>query len=498
MTVLDQRAPLIVEKVDENGGYLPGAKLALYDPKGNEVASWISGNGPEEIDITRPTFPDVDANPMPADNVGPVIYTLKELEAPEGYEKAEDVKFKLYPCGKWDYESGSEPSVPHDPLDPSAIKQGCDSASADDSADSSISEPCRSIVPETLETEPGTSRIKYSHIDPVRMVDDTSAAPEIEREENEFVIFKSDQYQTPLEEVPFEVYAKPTLSYEAEVKVRKNWEYEGASTITDQIGTERHAFVTTMYNLNSQAGGVLNNGEYSFPYSFMANLKAKATVTKNGQKETFTGSTLSELLGSDLTTGHAVEARNVNIEGREIGAAQYWYYEGAAEEELGTFRMKEGETVTIRETMEGSPAGRDLTVTGIINGQSVNLFTDYIRQDGFGRYNIFANKGYGQTPFTRIDKEYLTFFPELVSVENEYDTYLHNPFYDVFGEPYTSSNFVHHIAPGTIKLTFMNGELIRTDANGESQVIDNNEVVLTNVVQWRSEDQEGKCPPKWK
>ena len=68
----------ILKKDSENKKVLPGAKLQLLDQDGNIVATWISGEEAEQFD-----------------RLAAGTYTLKELDAPKGYEKAEPMKLTV-------------------------------------------------------------------------------------------------------------------------------------------------------------------------------------------------------------------------------------------------------------------------------------------------------------------------------------------------------------------------------------------------------------------
>ena len=69
---------IVVDKLDENQGYLSGAVLQIVDEKDNVIEEWIS-DGKQHI---------VKENL----NVGQTYY-LREKEAPIGYKKSDDVKF---------------------------------------------------------------------------------------------------------------------------------------------------------------------------------------------------------------------------------------------------------------------------------------------------------------------------------------------------------------------------------------------------------------------
>lgn len=79
----DDYTKVQLSKVDlASGKELPGAKLQLTDADGSIVATWTSGDTPKEID-------KLDAGD----------YTLTETAAPEGYEIAESVTFKVDAIG---------------------------------------------------------------------------------------------------------------------------------------------------------------------------------------------------------------------------------------------------------------------------------------------------------------------------------------------------------------------------------------------------------------
>ena len=78
-----QKVKVIITKVDEEGNPLEGAKLQILDSKGNVIDEWVSDGKAHEIELTDGT------------------YTLHEVEAPEGYDLAEDqeipVKVEIKP-----------------------------------------------------------------------------------------------------------------------------------------------------------------------------------------------------------------------------------------------------------------------------------------------------------------------------------------------------------------------------------------------------------------
>lgn len=66
-----------IEKVDENGDALKGATLQLFDTSGTAVGDkWVTDGNPHAMKLTPGT-----------------AYVLKELAAPAGYQKAQDVTF---------------------------------------------------------------------------------------------------------------------------------------------------------------------------------------------------------------------------------------------------------------------------------------------------------------------------------------------------------------------------------------------------------------------
>lgn len=69
-----------IDKVDENGAPVKGAELAIFDQDGKIVETWTS---------------DESAHRIAAKLVAGKTYTLKELKAPEGYEKADDQTFTV-------------------------------------------------------------------------------------------------------------------------------------------------------------------------------------------------------------------------------------------------------------------------------------------------------------------------------------------------------------------------------------------------------------------
>ena len=80
----DDYTKVKVSKQDiTNSKELPGAKLTIFDKDGKEVESWVSEEKPHYIEK------------LPTGE-----YTLREVTAPDGYEVAEDVKFKVEKTGE--------------------------------------------------------------------------------------------------------------------------------------------------------------------------------------------------------------------------------------------------------------------------------------------------------------------------------------------------------------------------------------------------------------
>lgn len=82
---LDVKDPynVAIEKVDENGDALKGATLQLFDTSGTAVGDkWVTDGNPHAMKLTPGTE-----------------YILKELAAPAGYQKAQDVTFTCYMDG---------------------------------------------------------------------------------------------------------------------------------------------------------------------------------------------------------------------------------------------------------------------------------------------------------------------------------------------------------------------------------------------------------------
>lgn len=72
-----------ISKVDVGGKEIAGAELIIKDSDGKEIASWISDGTPHRIDRLEPGE-----------------YTLIEIQAPDGYEIAEEVKFTVLETGE--------------------------------------------------------------------------------------------------------------------------------------------------------------------------------------------------------------------------------------------------------------------------------------------------------------------------------------------------------------------------------------------------------------
>ena len=79
----DDVTKIMISKVDIAGEELPGAKLSILDSDGNVVKSWVSGKEPYYIEK------------LPIGE-----YILREESAPDGYLKAEDVKFTVEDTGE--------------------------------------------------------------------------------------------------------------------------------------------------------------------------------------------------------------------------------------------------------------------------------------------------------------------------------------------------------------------------------------------------------------
>ena len=75
----NEQTDTMITKLDEDGKTLAGAHLAIYDQHGAEIQRWISTNSQHHIYGLH---------------IGEE-YTIKELEAPKGYVKGEDIVFKV-------------------------------------------------------------------------------------------------------------------------------------------------------------------------------------------------------------------------------------------------------------------------------------------------------------------------------------------------------------------------------------------------------------------
>ena len=76
-----------VSKVDKDGNFVSGAKLVIKDEEGNVAQEWTSSEEVYEIN---------------AKLIAGKKYTIEELEAPEGYEKAEKTEFTVSEDGTED------------------------------------------------------------------------------------------------------------------------------------------------------------------------------------------------------------------------------------------------------------------------------------------------------------------------------------------------------------------------------------------------------------
>ncbi|MBO5005211.1 MAG: hypothetical protein J6D03_08245 [Clostridia bacterium] len=83
----DDYTKVIIEKVDENGDFVEGAKLIVKDLNGNIIVSWETNKEPYEI--IKKLVPGRK-------------YILEELDAPNDYEKAENIEFIVSEDGKED------------------------------------------------------------------------------------------------------------------------------------------------------------------------------------------------------------------------------------------------------------------------------------------------------------------------------------------------------------------------------------------------------------
>ncbi|MBQ9020641.1 MAG: hypothetical protein IJ113_01305 [Eggerthellaceae bacterium] len=73
-----KKTEIIISKQEVGGGpELPGATLIVKDENGNVIEEWISGTEPHKITLE------------------PGVYTLTEITAPEGFEIAETITFRV-------------------------------------------------------------------------------------------------------------------------------------------------------------------------------------------------------------------------------------------------------------------------------------------------------------------------------------------------------------------------------------------------------------------
>ena len=79
----DDVTKLYISKQDIAGKELPGARLSIYNSKGEKVAAWTSTGKPHYITM------------LPIGR-----YTLREETAPKGYKKAEEITFEVKDTGK--------------------------------------------------------------------------------------------------------------------------------------------------------------------------------------------------------------------------------------------------------------------------------------------------------------------------------------------------------------------------------------------------------------
>lgn len=469
--ITDRKAPLLVNKIDDDGNFVKGAELALYDENDELVTSWTTSGKQDEIEIKRSAYFDETMEMS-----GGAKYTLKEIKTPEGYEKAEDIEFIIYPDGTWEYvndqEAGSGDGTPGGSTDPS----GTGSAPVPEPDHPIVPEPCHPQVPEPTPVvlDPFADR---GIDEPIIMVDIKKPEQEKQEETGDFVINKVDQDGNPLEDVEFEVYAKPVMTYDTttEVEIEKVWKYEGASTITHTIGPDYHALATY---------GIDTGDKYKFPYDFMANLKAKVEIVRNGKiLETFEGhDTVSNLLGDSLTHS-TTEELITEVPKFEVGNPKvatdglpHWQFEGTASETLGKITLKPGEKVTVKDSFTGSLAGEFVYVSG----QTVTI-SGTVNEDGIGHYYNFVNGIYNTSPYIALDHDHLIFFKEKQCGD-------------------TGGNLVRNIAAKPVTIENRDGDIIVTDENGIEYDITGEKILnVVNLIQWRSQDgPDSKCPPKWK
>ncbi|MGI6055518.1 MAG: Spy0128 family protein [Bilifractor sp.] len=87
--VSDQVSRLNIAKLDTSGKYLKGARLQIIDKAtGNVMADWTTTDGPETF---ARWFDEAQTKSMNVDT----YYILHEVSAPEGYQLADDILFKI-------------------------------------------------------------------------------------------------------------------------------------------------------------------------------------------------------------------------------------------------------------------------------------------------------------------------------------------------------------------------------------------------------------------
>ena len=84
ITMEDASVYMKVNKTDAQGTGLPGAKLQIEDIAGRVVTSWVTNGNASNIELWK-LSPYTAANPN--------VYTLRETQAPYGYEKADPIEF---------------------------------------------------------------------------------------------------------------------------------------------------------------------------------------------------------------------------------------------------------------------------------------------------------------------------------------------------------------------------------------------------------------------
>ncbi|MCM1082438.1 MAG: SpaA isopeptide-forming pilin-related protein [Clostridium sp.] len=99
--ISDAKINLNVAKMDAlSGEPVAGAKFRIVDADGAVVASWTSKNEIDTIDTSKLKAGDPEYLAANADYKKYAEYTIQELEAPAGYEKAADVTFAIDGDGK--------------------------------------------------------------------------------------------------------------------------------------------------------------------------------------------------------------------------------------------------------------------------------------------------------------------------------------------------------------------------------------------------------------